>query len=1116
MKKYPGNPCQTGSRRAPFAGYFEFYHQIIAWMKHQILYLKASLIIGLLVSVIMSPAYAAAQKVSVTGKVANAKGEAIIGATIVVQNNTRIGTTSDVQGVFRLDVAPDAVLNVSYIGYVTQTIPVSGKTHLNVVLQEDVQTLEDVVVVGYGVQKKETVVGAISSVAGNRLVKSPVGNVSNALLGRVSGLTAVQKSGEPGVDEATIRVRGVGTFAGDQNPLVVIDGVVMSISDMNSMDPNDIETVNVLKDASATAVYGVRGANGVIIVTTRKGRTGAPQITFSANIGFNRASSLPELANAYEYALMRNEAMTNDGTVDATLWFDDDQLWKFKNNRDYTLKEVAAMTHLTEEQRVALRQSPAIYYASRDYLKMMFDRTALQQQYNVNMSGGTEKVNYFVSLGYLSQEGLLNNFGFDDSPADSRNQRINFRTNFDFNFIKNLELNLAVSGTFSDLRSFSDSDGSLNTGGRYRGVMVNIYETTPFAGPGIVDGKLVGDYAGEIPKHQYKGYSPIGVLLSRNIANVDSNNLNASLRGKYNLGFITEGLSVRGVISYNSYFKKTVVESSDIPSYSFTRNPGNPNEYIFLKGTKPTKSTWDSGYDKNYKLYVEGGIDYSRKFGRHEVSALALVTAEKKTLPGLLYNVPQGMYGVVGRVTYSFDNRYLGEFNVGYNGSENFAPGKRFGVFPAVSVGWIISNEKFFPKNDILTMLKLRGSYGQTGNSNVGGRRFMFLPGMWEDFGSYGKSFQGYPFGYTDGTYYPTNYVGKAEKTVGNPDVTWEKKESYNIALEANFFRDRLLFTIDLFKEKRNNILTTLATVPGIIGLDSSVLPPMNVGAMNNQGYEVSLKWRDNARDFSYEIGGQVSYSKNKIVEMAEAPYPYSWMNKTGYSYGQYKAYLNEGFYNSPQEAANHPYNVSAGNKAQAGDLRVVDINGDGIINEQDKIPYGYSNVPRFGFSLNLFLGYKGVELSALFTGSAQGNFVMEGYMVNPFTAKGQVMKYMYEGRWTPERYAAGGEITYPRMSMATNNSTQNGVGNSFWIRSTNHIKLKNLEVAYAIRDKRWLKKLRISTLRVYVNTNNLFTIKKSDLPKGVDPELVQDQYTSEGIIYPIARTYNFGVRLQF
>lgn len=1085
-------------------------------MKHQILTLKIALLAGLLLGMTLAPESAAAQKVPVSGKVANVKGEPVIGATVTVKGDNGTGTTSDVMGAFRLEVPSDAVLDISFIGYDTQSVPVSGKTYLDIVLQEGVQAMEDVVVVGYGVQKKETVVGAISSVSGSKLLKSPVANVGNTLLGRVSGLTAVQKSGEPGMDEATIRVRGVGTFAGDQNPLVVIDGVVMTIADMNSMDPNDIETVNVLKDASATAVYGVRGANGVIILTTRKGRTGAPQITFTANVGFNRATSLPELANAYEYALMRNEAMTNDGTLDATLWFDDDQLWKFKNNRDYTLKEVAAMTHLTEEQRVALRQSPAVYYASRDYLKMMFDKTALQQQYNVNLSGGTETVNYFVSLGYLSQDGLLNNFGFTNSPADSRNQRINFRSNFDFNFVKNLELNLNVSGTFSDLRSFSDSDGSLNTGGRYRGVMVNIYETTPFAGPGIVDGKLVGDYAGDIPKHQYKGYSPIGVLLSRSIANIDSNNLNASLRGKYDLKFITKGLSIRGVVSYNSYFRKTTIESSDIPSYSFTRNPQDPNEFIFLKGTKPTKSLKDSGYDKNYKLYVEGGIDYNRQFGRHAVTALALVTAEKKTLPGLLYNVPQGMYGIVGRVTYSYDDRYLGEFNVGYNGSENFAPGNRFGVFPAVSLGWIVSNEKFFPKNDILTMLKLRGSYGQTGNSNVGGRRFMFLPGMWEDFGSYSKPFHGYPFGYTDGTYFPTNYVGKAEKTVGNANVTWEKKESYNIALEAAFFRDRLLLTVDLFKEKRNNILTTLATVPGIIGLDSSVLPPMNVGKMNNQGYELSLKWRDTRRDFSYEIGGQVSYSKNTIVEMAEAPYPYPWMNKTGYSFGQYKAYLNDGFYNSDEEAANHPYNVSAGNKAQAGDLRIVDINGDGIINEQDKIPYGYSNIPRFGFSLNLFVGYKGFEVSALFTGSAQGNFVMEGYMVNPFTAKGQVMKYMYEGRWTPERYAAGEEITYPRMSMATNNGTQNGVGNSFWIRSTDHLKLKNLEVAYAIRDKNWLRKLHISTLRVYVSTNNLFTIKRRGLPEGVDPELVQDQYTSEGIIYPIAKTYNFGVKLQF
>jgi hypothetical protein len=361
-------------------------------------------------------------------------------------------------------------------------------------------------------------------------------------------------------------------------------------------------------------------------------------------------------------------------------------------------------------------------------------------------------------------------------------------------------------------------------------------------------------------------------------------------------------------------------------------------------------------------------------------------------------------------------------------------------------------------------------------------------------------------------------FPGKYEESSGNPDVTWEKKESYNLAAEVRFLRNRLSVTADFFKEIRDNILTRPATTPGIVGLAGSALPPVNVGKMSNRGYEIQASWRDIAGDFWYEVGGQISYAVNKIEYMAEAAYMYEWMNVTGFAHGQYKAYYNEGFYNSPQEVANHPYNAIDANRVHGGDLRIVDVNGDGQIDDKDITPTGFSNVPRVAFSSNLSFGYKGFEISALFTGSAQGTFSMNGYMNIPFQqGNGTPMSYM-KGRWTPERYAAGEEITFPRIAVNMGNG-QNNSNNSFWFRSTDHVKLKNVEIAYAFTGARWMNKANIGSIRVFANANNIHTWAGKDLVEGIDPELVHDTgsgSSAEGMIYPLTRVFNFGFNIQF
>lgn len=824
--------------------------------------------IGLALLLVLPVAFGAgAQDVSparVSGTVVDQQGMPIVGAGVVVRG-TQTGSVTDLDGRFTVMAAKDATLTVSFIGYTTREVPVGTQTDIRIVLAENVQSIDDVVVVGFGTQKKETVTGAIGQLSGKELMRSPVTNISNALVGRIAGMAAVQKTGEAGFEESTIRVRGVGTYAGDQNPLIVIDGIVRDMTAFNMLDPNDVENVNVLKDASATAVYGVRGANGVIIVTTKRGREGSLKISFTANVGFTSPTTLPSLVNSYDYAVLRNEAFANDGKPDDIKVFSQDELWKFRHNRDYTPSEVEAMGHLSPEQKQALLDSPAIYYGSTDYMKRIFDAgVSPQQQYSVNISGGTEKVAFFTSVGYSNQKSLTNDFGFSDAASNSGSHKYNFRTNFDFNIIPLTEINVSLSGQVRETKIITDRNSSVDMWGRYRDLMLNIYEAPPFSAPGVSDGRIITDYAGGTIMDSNKGAwgkSPIAYMLEKAQARINQSSLNTSIRIRHRMDYLVEGLSVRGALSYDHYFTKTLRVTPNLPVYSITRNPADPAELLYYGGEHNAKSYEETGWGKNRKVYVEAGIDFSRDFGKHAVTAMALVTGERYTSPGLKYNVPRGYYGVVGRVTYGYDQRYLAEFNMGYNGSENFAPGKRFGFFPAVSVGWVVSNEPYFPKNDILTWLKFRASYGQTGNSEIGGDRFLFLPGTWgsHSYGPWnGTPLDGYFFGSSNGSVNNPAFPGKYEQSTGNPDVTWEKKESYNIAAEVRMFRDRLSVTVDLFEEKRNNILTKLGVTPGIIGLSGDALPPVNVGRMSNRGYEIQVSWRDNVgTDFWYEVGGR-------------------------------------------------------------------------------------------------------------------------------------------------------------------------------------------------------------------------------------------------------------------
>jgi len=1075
----------------------------------------------LLLALLCQIAYPQAPGITVKGTVTSGAGP-LPGVSIYVKNNPRTATTTDEKGQYSFVVPENATLVFSFIGYKNQVINAGGKTLINVVMQSEDKALGEVVVVGYGKQKAPTVTGAISTVSGGELVSTPVSNITNMLIGRAAGISGIQSSGEPGRNAATIRIRGIATLNG-QDPLIVIDGVQQPAEQpyvvLNAMDANEIESISILKDASATAVYGIRGANGVIIVTTKRGRTNRPKFSFSANEGYTKATSLLPILGSYEYALFRNEGVYNARAAGNTsfdnLLFTDDELWKFKNNRDYTTQEVDAMS-ITADQKNALKNSAALYYTSHNYFKETFAGQGKQQQYNLNVSGGSSKVKYFTSLGYYHQQGILANTSYGDANTNSDFHRYNFRSNFDIDVFHNFQISVNLAGQSSVSRFPSGGYGPEDIGDRYQNIIQGIFESSPFVGPGIIDGHLVngfigtsGDGINPLVGKGGSGISPFTSLLSSSVVTQYLTTLTSTVTLKHQMDYLTDGLNANARIAYDDSYTKEFYEQKSIPQYKAMRDPANPANILFTGGQLSPNSTSDNwGNGAWRKVYIEASIDYQHSFGNHNVSALVLGNAQKYTANGMSFNTPSGLMGLVGRATYNFKERYLVEFSMGLNGTENFAPAKRFGYFPAVSAGWVVSKEPLFPENKWVTWIKLRGSYGEVGNDQMNKRRYLYLPNSW------GYSGYGYYFGNSNGSSTNPYYSGATETALGNQEITWERAKKLNLAADLRFISDKLSITCSLFKEKRNNILVTLQTIPATYGVPSSSVPPSNLGRVTNQGYEIELGWNDKIGKVSYFVKSNFSYAKNKIEYMAEPPYAYPWMNETGYSIGQYKGYITDGFYNTQKELNNRSYNTN-GNNARLGDVRYKDINGDGIIDNKDEVPIGYSNLPRIAFNLSLGFSYKGFDISALFIGTAQGSFPQSGYILSTPYAKnvGAVFQPYYDGHWTAEKYAKGEKITYPEFSFA--GSGPNNLFSDFWLKSNDFKRLKNVEIGYSVQNRRFLTRAHIGGIRIYANGNNLITWSKQVM-KGIDPELADDGKSSMGYIYPLTKTFNFGTNIQF
>ncbi len=1008
----------------------------------------------------------------VTGTVTDSAGP-VIGATVIVKGTTT-GVITDFDGNFTLKVPVGATIVVSYIGYENKEIRYNGEKTLKIQLSENTLQLQEVQVIAYGSQKKVTVTGALSSINNEELLKSPVASMANALTGKVTGLASVQSSGQPGADDATLYVRGVGSLSADlSQPLMLVDGVERSFF---QLDPNEVESITILKDASATAVFGVRGANGVILVTTKRGTQGKAKVNFSTTFAWQMPSRVPEFAGSYDYALAYNGGQLHDGVSKDQLAFTDDAIEKFRTKSD------------------------PIMYPSSDWTDLLIRNSALQTQHNFNISGGSERVKYFASLGVFTQEGLFKVFEDNGNDKGFKYNRYNYRINMDVQVTNTTSMQINLGGYLNDKQEPNFNNGTY-TDLKY--LFSNIYSATPFAGPGIVDGKWIRTDRDLFAVGNYE--DAMGVYYGKGYNNRTQNTLNFDFKLEQKLDMVTKGLQAHVKGAYNSGVTITKRREGRAPLYEATYD--TDGQMILRKVQDYQTLGYSESTGQTRDWYLEAALNYKRDFGDHHVSGLAMYNQsmtyypyEGKS-PGEFIGIPRSYVGVVGRATYDYKTRYMADFSIGYNGSENFADGQRFGIFPAGSLGWIISEENFFkPLKKVVSYLKLRGSYGIVGNDRVSDySRFLYLPDK------YLISSGNTSFGTNTSTLIP----GAVESKKGNPNVTWETSAKQNYGIDAKFFNDHLNVNVDYFIEHRKNILASRTVDPGYLAVS---LPIANIGKVDNKGYEVNVKWDDRIGNVSYYIGANLSYAKNKIIFIDEIKYPYDWMQTEGKPVGQHFGYVFDGYF-TESEAADYENlkgkeggipDQGTGYIPLAGDVKYKDLNGDGRIDEKDRRDIGYPKYPLYTAGLNMGFSWKGFDFSMTWAGAFKtSRFLSSMYRIPFGTANNvSIMKYMIEDAWTPEK---GDAAKAPAISFRS--KSHNYMDSDLWLRDASYVRLKNIEIGYSFPAD-MMKKAHIGSLRIFMSGYNLLTF---DNFKVSDPESDPD-----GTAYPLIKVVNVGLKVGF
>ncbi|WEK38308.1 MAG: TonB-dependent receptor [Candidatus Pseudobacter hemicellulosilyticus] len=1002
--------------------------------------------------------------VDVTVLVQDTSGLPLEGASVRIKGTT-LGKTTDMTGYAVLKgIDLNTVLVISFTGYASSEVTVVSNKLITVRLIPTAKNMEDVVVIGYGTQKKISVSGAIAAVNSKELKQSPVANLSNALAGRLPGLISLQRSGEPGADNSTIYVRGLETYSGSQSPLILVDGVERSF---DGIDANEVDNITILKDASSTAVYGVRGANGVVLITTKRGTASKPRVSVTAQTGLQSPTRLPEYLNSFETLTLYKEGLINDG-LNASV-YTDEYLNKFRD-----------------------RSKPAYeyLYPDVDWMSTLLKDNSMMSQANLNVSGGSQTARYFVSLSYLQQDGL---YKFDDvNPysTQARTRKYNFRSNIDLNVTKDLVLQLNLGDVITD-RNYPGANANTIFGGMKQ-IGPHWYPVTnPNGSVSALQSRLIDNPYGQLTQSGYQ--KPF------------SNNLTATAGFNLDMHFITKGLSGKARLSFDVNNYRNIRRERSYDSYVYSINDtvtdlSQGTYYRITTGNSVLSYKVDA--NGNRRTLAELYLNYDRTFGDHTVKGLFLYNQQSYMAnvgnDDVMGSLPYKYQGWIGRFEYGFNNKYFGEFNFGYNGSENFPAGKRFGFFPAVSGSWVMSQESFFDRiSGTVNLLKLRASYGVVGNDNVGGGRFLYQS-TWSTRNADGNDANGYYFGMNrDGNDYGLAW----EQATGNESVTWEKAKKLNIGLDLGLFNNQFTLSTDVFFNRRSDILQQPLFAPSYLGIGS--LPYINAGLVRNRGFEVQAEYKKQYKNWGYFIKGNYSFARNKILDQREPVLlNRQWKQKVTRRIGEMAGLTALGLFKDWEDIQNSARQTWGA--VQPGDIKYADLNSDGVIDELDEGHLNKAGTPEAFGGGSFGINYKNFDISVLFQGAWGGNVYFTGDAIWAFgNRSGTVLAEIKDNH-----YVAGKgnyDAEYPRMTSTQN--INNYRASSFWIRSSDYIRLKNAEVGYTF-SKQTLKRAGIESARFFVNGMNLITWSKI---KAFDPEIPDGTGN-----YPQQKVVNAGLTFSF
>jgi len=990
------------------------------------------------------------ERVKVSGTVKDDSGNTLPGVTVVAKG-TVIGTSTDIDGKYSLDVPSDAVIVYSFVSFITVEERLNGRTEIDITMSSDENLIDEVVVVGYGTQKKVSVVGSISNISPSEIKQTATTSVANAISGRIPGIITRQTSGEPGFDAANVYIRGMSTWVNNK-PLVLVDGVER---DMSTINPDEIESFSVLKDASATAVYGVRGANGVILINTKRGKQGKPQISFRTETAILNSLSERNYIDGYKYALLMNEGTRNSGNP--TPRWTDEELEKFRTGSDPYL------------------------YPNVDWISTVLKKNSVQTINNLSVTGGNEIVRYYVNIGYAFQSGIYKEDKSNPYNTNASVSKYNFRSNVDINLTRDLIVELGVGGIIDD-RNYPGAGAA--------GIFDGLRDTGPIAFPvtnpdGSVSGSAV--YIGSNPWAQatQTGYS------DEHLSTIQST---ASL--KWDLSrLVTPGLSIRGRFSFDFYHANKALRYKEFGIKQYLgKNPDTGEDmYNAVREEKPLG--YSISQNSNRAVYYDLSLNYDRAFGKHTVSALVLLNRrsyDNLSADQSILNLPYRTQGIATRVTYDYGQRYFIEFNAGYNGSENFPKNKRMGFFPAISAGWLASGESFWNPDWFVSNLKLRGSHGKVGNDNIGGSRFLFLTAM-------NKSNQGYEWGVGQ---YPME--GITEGQIGYNNVTWESSTKTNIGFDLGLWKDRITLQADMFIDNRRDILIQRQSVPTGTGFLPESILYGNLGEAQNRGFDLALEIKNRTQSgFFYSFRTNITFAENEIKKDDKPTPLYPNLSEIGQPIGQPFGLVAEGFFKDQADIDSWHDQTPLGGRPIPGDIKYRDVNGDGIIDTNDQMAIGYPRDPQLTFGFGGTVEYKNFDLSAFFTGATRTSLFFEGRNFYPFE-RGMgyfnVFSEYYDNRWTPETAESA---KYPVVKDGYNPQTMRR--STVWQKDASFIRLKNLEIGYTI-PKSVMNKIGIAGIRVFANGTNLITWDK--INNTIDPE--SDNW------YPLQRAINFGMNINF